>query len=148
MRGVAIRANRPTLVALGEQLAVDAFFVRLLDADVTFAARLGDVRVVDGRFPVHAAFDVVDAVTVIAGGGDDQAHLEQRPPVNAVQVLRRGRRILHLIFLGEAGVAVALGAGLRERGSIHECWWRSLGPAFHGTRCNLAGGVCSRGRGL
>src|ERR1017187_1671515 len=45
--GVAIRADRSTLVAFGKELAVDAFVVGLFDADVAFAAGLGDVDVVD-----------------------------------------------------------------------------------------------------
>ena len=109
--GVAIGADRSTLVALGEELAVDALVVGLFDADVAFAAGLGDIGVVDRRFAVHGPFDVVDAVAVIAGGGDDEAHLEQGAPVDAVHVLRRRLGILHLVFLRQPGVAVAFGAG-------------------------------------
>src|SRR5512137_916452 len=45
--GVAIGANRSTLVALGEDLAVDTLGVDLFDADVAFAAGFGDIGVVD-----------------------------------------------------------------------------------------------------
>ena len=90
--GVAVGADRAALVAFGQQLAVDALVVGLLDADVAFAAGLGDVGMVDGRLAVHAALDVVDAVAVVAGGGDDQAHLEQGAAVDAVHVLRRRLR--------------------------------------------------------
>ena len=114
VRGVAIGADRAALVALGEQLAVDALVVGLLDADVAFAAGLGDVGVVDRRIAIHAALDVVHAVAVVAGRRDDEAHLQQRAAVDAVHVLRRRLRELHLVFLGEPGIAVALGAGLRK----------------------------------
>jgi len=66
---VAIGADRSPFVALGEDLAMDALGVDLFDADVAFATGLGDIGVVDRRFAVHAALDVVDAVAVIAGGG-------------------------------------------------------------------------------
>ncbi len=114
MGGVAIRANGPPLIALDEQLAVDALFVNLFDTHMALATGSGDVGVVDRRFPVHAAFDVVDPVTIVARRRDDEPHLEQCAPVNAVEVLRGGLGILHLILLREAGVAMALGTGLRE----------------------------------
>ena len=114
VRRMAITANRPARIALGEQLAVDALLVNLLDADVAFAAGLGDVGVVDGRTAIDAALDVVDAVAIVAGGRDDQPHLQQRPPMNALGVLRRRFRVLHPVFTGQAGIAVALGAGLRQ----------------------------------
>ena len=109
--GVAIGADWSTLVAFGEKLAVDTLVIGLLDADVAFAAGLGDVDVVDRRFAVHGPFDVVDTVAIIAGGGDDEAHLEQGAPVDAVHVLRRRLGILHLVFLRQPRVAVAFGAG-------------------------------------
>ena len=111
VRSVAIAADRATLVAFGEELAVDALQVGLFDANVAFAAGLGDIDVVDRRFAVHRPFDVVDAVAVIAGGSDDEAHLEQGTPVNAVHVLCRRLGILHLVFLRQPRIAVALGAG-------------------------------------
>ena len=114
VRAVAIGADRSARVALGQQLAVDALVVGLLDADVAFAAGLGDVGVVDGRIAVHGAFDVVHAVAIVAGRRDDQAHLQQRPAVDAVHVLRRGLGIFHLVFLRQVGVAVTFGAGLRQ----------------------------------
>src|ERR1035437_257480 len=107
---MAIGADRSTLVALGQELAMDALEVGLFDADVAFAAGAGDIGVVDRRFAVHGPFDVVDTMTVIAGGSDDEAHLEQGAPVDAVHILRRRLRILHLVFLRQPGVAVALGA--------------------------------------
>ena len=108
--GVAIAADRATLVALGEELAVDALQVRLFDANVAFAAGLGDIDMVDRRFAVHCPFDVVDAVAVIAGGSDDEAHLEQGTSVNAVHVLCRRLGILHLVFLRQPRIAMAFGA--------------------------------------
>ena len=52
--GVAIGADGPALVALGQQLAVNALPVGFLDPDVAFAARLGDIGVVDRRIAVDA----------------------------------------------------------------------------------------------
>ena len=51
--------------------------VGLLDAQVAFAAGFGDVRMVDGRIAIHRALDVVDAVAIVAGGRDNQPHLQQ-----------------------------------------------------------------------
>ena len=116
MRAVAINADRSARIALGQQLAVDALVVSLLDADVALAAGLGHVRVVDGRVAVNVALDLMRAVTVVAGRRHDEAHLQQRLAVDAVHVLIRGLGKLDLIFLGEVGVAVALGAG---GGQIH-----------------------------
>ena len=73
--GVAIRADGAAFVALRQNLAVDAFLVSLLNADMTLAAGFGDVGVIDGRVPVHFALDAVDAVTIVARRGDDEAHL-------------------------------------------------------------------------
>ena len=38
---------------------------------------------------VDAALDVVDAVAIVARGGDDEAHLEERLAVDAVDVVAR-----------------------------------------------------------
>lgn len=65
VRAVAVGADRPARVALGQQLAVDAFVISLLDAQMTLAAGLRDVRMVDGRIAVHRALDIVDAMAVI-----------------------------------------------------------------------------------
>src|ERR1035437_5127035 len=109
--GVAIGADGSTLVALGEELPMDAFVIGLFNANVAFAAGLSDIGMVDRRFTVHGSFDVVDAVAIIAGGGDDEAHLEQGAPVDAVHVLRRRLGQLHLVFLRQPGITVAFGAG-------------------------------------
>ena len=114
MRGVAVRADRPARIAFGQQLPVNALVVGLLDAVMAFAAGLGDVGVVDGRIAVHGALDVMDAVTVVARGRDNQPHLQQRLPVDAVQILRRGLRVLDLIFLHQPRIAVTFGAGLGQ----------------------------------
>ena len=66
VRGVAVGADRPARVALGQQLAVDAFVVSFLDAQMAFAAGLRDVRMIDGRIAVHRALDIVDAVAIVA----------------------------------------------------------------------------------
>jgi len=59
VRRMAVGANRPAHVALGQELAVDALVVGLLDADMAFAAGLGHVGAVDGGIPIHCAFDVM-----------------------------------------------------------------------------------------
>ncbi len=46
--GVAIRANGASFVAFGEELAVDALIVGLLNLDMAFAAGSGEVGFVDG----------------------------------------------------------------------------------------------------
>ena len=114
MRGVAIRADRPALVAFGQQLSVDALVVSLLDAQMTFAAGLGDIGVVDGRITIHVALDVMHAVAIVARGRHNQAHLDQRLPVDAVHVLRGRLGILHFVFLRQPWIAVAFGAGVRQ----------------------------------
>ncbi|MFO1514608.1 MAG: hypothetical protein U1F83_17140 [Verrucomicrobiota bacterium] len=85
-RGVAISADGAALVAFGQNLAVNTFLVGLFNPDVALAAGLGDVGVIDGRITIHAALDVVDAVAVVAGGRNDETHLEQRAAVDAVLV--------------------------------------------------------------
>ena len=81
--------------------------------DVALAAGLGDVGVVDRGLAVHAA-DVVDAVAIVAGRRDDQAHLQQGATVDAFHVLRRSLGVLHLVFAGQPGLAVTLRAGPRQ----------------------------------
>ena len=73
--GVAIGADRSAFVALREQLAVNAFRVGLFDPDVTLAAGLGDVGVVNGCVTINAALDVVDPVAIVTRRCDDQTHL-------------------------------------------------------------------------
>src|ERR1051325_6287399 len=75
VRGVAVGAYGTSFVALREDLSMHTLFVNLLDANVALAAGLGDVDMIDRRFPVHAALDVVDAVAVITRRGNNQAHL-------------------------------------------------------------------------
>src|SRR4051812_12425604 len=65
MCAVAIDADRAFFVALREQLAVYTFLIRLFDADVALAARLGDVRVVRVGIAVDAPLDVVDAMAIV-----------------------------------------------------------------------------------
>jgi transposase-like protein len=48
VRAMTVNADRPARVAHREQLAMNAFFVSFLDADMALAAGLGDVRMVDG----------------------------------------------------------------------------------------------------
>ena len=114
VRAVAVNAHRPARIALREQLAMDALVVSFLDADMALATGLGDIGVVDRRIAVHAALDLVRAVTVIAGRRDNQTHLQQRSAVDAVHVLIRGLGKFDLIFLREIRVAVALRAGRRQ----------------------------------
>ena len=75
VRGVAVGADRAALVALGHNLSVDALAVSLLDPDVALAARLGDVRRVDRRVPVHRPLDVVEPH---GEGEPPQRHLRDR----------------------------------------------------------------------
>ena len=119
MRAMAVNAHRPARIAFGEQLAVNTLVVGLLDADVALAAGLGHVRVVNRRIAVHAALDFVRAMTIVARRRDDQTHFQQRGAVDAVHVLIRSFGKFDLIFLGEVGVAVALGAGRRQVHLIH-----------------------------
>ena len=91
---------------------MDAFVVSFLDPHVAFATGLGDVGVIDRRIAIHAALDVVNAVAIVAGRRDDKAHLQERSAMDAVFVLGRGLGGLNLIFLREAGVGVAHGAGV------------------------------------
>ena len=132
MGGVAVGADRAARVAFGHKLAVDALLVGLLDAEVAFAAGLGDVRAVDRGVAINGGLDVVDAVAVIAGGRDDQAHLEQGAAVDAVHVLGGGLGILDLVGLGQARIAVALGTRRREihledrRGGVGD-WQHGVG---------------------
>ena len=111
---VALDADGTTGIALGQELAVDALLVDRLHGDVALAAGLRHVGMVDGRAAVHAALDVVDAVAVVAAGGHDEALLEQRLAMDALGVLSAHRGVLHLVFVGDALVGVALPAGDRE----------------------------------
>ena len=85
MRGMAVGAYRRALIAFGQQLPVNALVVGLFDAQMAFAAGLGDVGVVDGGIAVHGAFDVMHAMAIVAGGRHDQTHFDQRLAVDAVQ---------------------------------------------------------------
>ena len=114
MGAVTVNAHRPARIALREQLAVNAFIVSVLDADVALAAGPGDVRVVDRRIAVHAPFDAVRAVTIIARRCHDQTHFQQRGAVDAVHVLIRRFGKFDLIFLREIRVAVAFRARRRQ----------------------------------
>ena len=111
VRRVAVGADRPALVALGQELPVHALVVDALDADVALAARARDMGVVGPGALVDAALDVVHAVAVVAGRGDDQAHLQQRPAVDAVEVVHSGVRVSDPVLVGQLRVAVAGGAG-------------------------------------
>ena len=73
---MAIRAHRSLLSPLGEQLAVHTLFVNGFDPDMTFSASLGHVGMVNGGVAVHTAFDVVDAVAIVARRRDNEAHLQ------------------------------------------------------------------------
>ena len=114
MGGMAIHTDGSVLAALGQNLAVDAGLVGFLDAEVAFAAGGGDIGVVDGGTAVHAAPDVMGAVAIVAGRGDDQSHFHQGAPVDAVGVLAGHLGILHPVLGGEAGIVVASGAGEGE----------------------------------
>jgi len=114
VRAMAIDTDGSALIALRQELAVDAFVIGFLNAHMAFAAGFCDIRVVDGRIAIHAAFDFVGAVTIIAGRRDDQAHFQQGAAMDAIHVLRGGLGKFDLIFLGEFLVAMTLGAGLGQ----------------------------------
>ena len=65
VRGVTICADRPTRIALRQQLSVDALIVSVFHAEMAFAAGLGDVGVIDRRITIHGAFDVVNAMAIV-----------------------------------------------------------------------------------
>lgn len=119
VRAVAIDTHRPALVALRQQLAVNALVINLLDAHVTFAAGLRHVRVVDGRITINVTLDFMRTMTIVARRRHDQPHLQQRVAMNAVHVLRGRLRELDLVFLGEIGVAVALRTRHRQVQFVH-----------------------------
>src|SRR5262245_50101448 len=52
VRGVAVGTDRATFVALGQQLAMHALVIGLFDANMAFAAGLGDVRRMNGGITV------------------------------------------------------------------------------------------------
>src|SRR5437588_10788497 len=56
----------------------------------------------------------MDAVAIVAGRRDDQAHLDEGPAMDAVEVLRGGFGMFDAVFGGEVGIVMTPGAGLRE----------------------------------
>ena len=119
MRAVTVRADRPPAVPFGQQLPVHALVIDALHLHMALAARLGHVDVIDGRIPVHIALDGVRTMAVVARRRDNQAHLQQRPPVNAVHVLRGRLRKFNLILLGQIRVAVAFRTRGRQVQLVH-----------------------------
>jgi hypothetical protein len=69
---------------------------------------------VDGGIAVHGALDVMDAVAIVAGRRDDQAHLEERAAMDAFHVLRGGVGMGDFIFFGKVGIVMTPGAGLGQ----------------------------------
>ena len=123
MRTVAVRADRPPAVALHQQLPVHALIIDALHLHMALPAGLGHVDMVNGRIPVHIAFDRMRTMAVVARRRHDQPHLQQRPPVDAVHVLRGRLRKFNLVFLGKIRVAVAFRARGRQVQLVH----RALG---------------------
>ena len=96
--GMTIGADRAAFIALGQQLAVDALVVGLLDFDVALAASFSHVGRVDGRISIDRSLDIVHSVAVVTGRRHNQPHLEQRPPVDAVHVLGGRFGVLHFVL--------------------------------------------------
>ncbi len=116
MGGMAIGADGRAHIPFGQQLPVNALVVGLLDAQMTLAAGLGDIGMADGGITIHVSFDVMHAVAVVAGGCHDQTHFDQCLPVDAVDIFLGRVGMLDFVFLGQAGIAVAFGAG---EGQVH-----------------------------
>ena len=86
MGGMAIGADGHAQIPFGQQLPVNALVVGLLDAQMTFAAGLGDIGVVDGGIAIHVALDVMHPVAIVAGRRHDQTHFDQCLPMDAVHI--------------------------------------------------------------
>ena len=114
VRGVAIGANGPARISFGQQLSVNARVINFFNAEMALAAGRGDVGMINRRIAVHGAFDVVNAVAIVARRRDNQTHFQQRLPVNAVHVLQRRIGMRDLIFFRQSGIAVTFGAGERQ----------------------------------
>ena len=69
------------------------------------------VVLVDRRAGVAGGPDVVDAVAVVARGGDDEAVHEKTPAVHAVDVLLGGVGLADALLGHQPGIGVAPGAG-------------------------------------
>ena len=110
VRGVAVGADRPSRIAFGKQLPVDALIVSFLHAEMAFAAGFRNVGMVDRRIAIYCAFDVMDTMAIVARRSDDQTHFQKGLTVDAVHVLSRGLGMNDLIFLRQAGIAVTFGA--------------------------------------
>src|SRR4029079_3856100 len=93
---VAVSADRATCVPLCHQLPVHALVIGLFDSHMAFATGLGHVGGVNWRVPIDRAFDVMRPMAIVAGGRDNEAHVEQRPAVDAVHVLAGSLGVLHL----------------------------------------------------
>jgi hypothetical protein len=119
VRRMAVGAHGAAFVALGQELAMHALVINLLDAHMTFAAGVRHVGMIDRGRPIDAAFDVMDAVAITARRRDDQSLLQQRHAMNAVLVMRRGLAVFHAILFRQALVAVTTRAGLRQIQFVH-----------------------------
>ena len=112
VRSVAVGADRRAGVAGGDGLAMHAFLILLVDADVAAAAGAGNIGPVGGALRIGVAEDFVRAVAAGAVGGDQQAFFAQREAVDGVDVERVD--IGQVVFLRHRFVAVAGAAGLRD----------------------------------
>lgn len=83
---------------------------------MALAAGLRDIGVVDGGITVHVTFDVMHPVAIVAGGCHNQTHFDQRLPMDAVDIFLGRVWMQDFVFLGQAWIAVTLGAG---EGQVH-----------------------------
>lgn len=108
---VAIGADGATGIPLGKQLAVNAFHVGLLHTHMTFSTGIGDMGMIDRGVTINATEDIVNAMAIVAGGGDNKSEFEQGTAMDTFHVLAGGLREFHFVFRRQVGVAMAPGAG-------------------------------------
>lgn len=104
MGTMAIRADRAQFITFDEELPMDTRVIGFLDAQMTFTARLRNIRMIGMRILINAAFDIMDAMAIIAGRRHDEPHFNQRATMNTIEVMARGIRFPHAISLGQLGV--------------------------------------------
>lgn len=105
VRGVAVGADGRLHIPGCNGLAVNTAKVVLGDAGVAFAARCGNVGLVGRALGILAAEDFMRPVAALAVGGNQQAFLAEREPVNGVDV--GGINAVESMLLGHAVGTVA-----------------------------------------
>lgn len=114
VRAMTIGADRRAGISARQQSTMNALIVRFFHAHMAFATRLANIRMIDGRSLVHAPFDVMNSVTIIAGGSHNKPHLEKGSSMSAVRKLGYGQWLWHAVVARELLITVAPGTGLRE----------------------------------